>query len=528
MGYHRRALSLALLAAVQTGCPCPCPSLEQAQVWDPHDAAKPEQVRTIQHTIEDFAAWTGVSDLCVLGVKIRPILWPDAGAMYQGDGEWIIIEPDSLGQAARGVRHELCHAWDAYQGWPSVDTPEVFPPSDIDKVINYWSDEARSRESFAGVCEQGPYDVGISQGLERACGLDLMGRRKRWVTDYVFVDYPLTWAYQGELELQKSVVPLPDHDWYIDVVTDDEQLIALVADAADLPFGTAWFGAPPHDHGDGATTDFPPTTSFQVVTIDPTTGEELSSMDVSELIHGSNHGITLLSGGAEPLLLGVGDDATRGWRIDPSAGTTRKVHLPRLGSDPWAGVARGDHAWLVSNTLDDRQYHLRQVDLTTGQATEVLDRDGATVDYDYGTDAATLLDFGEALLLGQSDGYRSKLLRIDPERGSVHRGPLSDLEYSYLTAITAVPDGRLLAELLVVTGAYETEPEFHTFLLLMDPENNTWWIDPVTCGSDWEEELGFDGSVELITIRGQPYTIAGRWDEQGLPTRALIRLGLPD
>jgi len=526
MGHHRRALTLAVLAAVHAGCPCP--TLEEAQVWDRFDQATPEQVLGIQHSIEDFATWTGVSDLCVQGVQIRPILWPDAAGMYQGDGEWILVESGPQMHAAGVVRHELCHAWDAYQGWPSVDTPEVFPPSDIDKVFNYWSDDARSQESFAETCGRGPYDVGISLGLEQACGLDLLTPRERWVTENVFVSFPLTWAYDGELELTKTVVPLPYHDWYIDFVTDGERLVAFVADAAELPYDTLWLGTPPSDHGGGATTDYPPSTSFRVVTIDPASGDELTSMDVIELIRGSNHGITLLAGGTEPLLVGVSDDATHGWRIDPRAGTARKVGLPRLLSSPMAGLARDDTAWLVASTAENFYYGLREVDLTTGHSTEVTDGDDALLEYHSNSNAAPMTEWGDNLLIGVSDGTQVELIEIDPERDIVHRLLVSDREWTFLTKLAPLPDGRLLAELVMVFDPYDTNFDFRTFMLVLDLENNTWQLDPDTCTDAWVQQLGYDGAGELLSIGDQTYTIMGSWDEQDRPTRSLVRLGVPD
>ncbi len=73
-----RSLPPLLLTTCVAAC-APCPTLEQASVWDPHDRATPEQVLTIQQTMEGFATTRGFSDLCVLGVRIRPIRtqrWP--------------------------------------------------------------------------------------------------------------------------------------------------------------------------------------------------------------------------------------------------------------------------------------------------------------------------------------------------------------------------------------------------------------------------------------------------------------------
>ncbi len=526
MGHsHRLPLLTACLAWL--GACAPCPTLEQASVWDPRDRATPEQVLEIQHAMEDFAAWTGVSELCVLGVKIAPIAYPQAAGIYRGEVQWIKIEPDDLEHAGHITIHELCHAWDDAHGWPSLEHPDIFRVEDVDRSILYPTDEARRRESFADSCGYGPYDLGIALGLEQACGLDLLAERKRWVTDHVYTRFPMTWGYEGEIALTHTAVPLPDHDYYLDLLGTDDRLIAYVADLSDLAHEGLWLGAPPSEHEGGAITDFPPSTTFLVVTVDPTTGEELSSLEVTELIRGSNHGTELLAGGGEPLLVAVGDEATVGWRLDLSAGSASKVRVPQLRSRPIAGFAHDDRAWIVASLADDWHYLLWDVDLGTGEATTVLDRDGEVFEFE-NLGPAPVADLGDTVLFGRSDGERSEIISVDPSRASVTRTPVSERAWTYLTGITALPDGRLPLELTMVLDWEAAEVEFRTVLGVLDPEHNTWQVAPSTCESGWEQDLGYDHTWGLFTIGGQAYTYAVVYDEQDVPSRALVKLGVPD
>lgn len=526
MGHPHAPLLLTTSLAWLASC-APCPDIEQASVWDPRSKATQEQVLAIQHAMADFPAWTGVSELCVLGVKIAPIAYPQAAGVYKGEGQWMKIEPDNLDIAEHLTIHELCHAWDDAHGWPSLDHPEIFRVEDVDRSILYPTAEARRRESFADSCGYGPYDVGIAQGLEEACGLDLLAERKRWVTDHVYTQFPMTWGYEGEIELTKTAVPLPDHDYYLDLLASDDQLIAYVADLADLPHEGLWLGAPPSDHEGGATTDFPPSTSFLVVTVDPATGEELSSLEVTDLIQGSNHGTVLLAGGSEPLLVGVGDEATVAWRIDLTNGTASKAAFPPLWTLPLAGFAHEDRAWVVAGTTEDWHMLLREVDLGSGDTSTVLDRDGEVFEFD-NLGPAPVADLGDTALFGRSDGNRSEIISVDPSRASVTRTPVSERAWTFITAFTALPDGRLLLELTMVLDWEATEVELRTVLGVLDPEHNTWQLDPTTCSSGWEQDLGYDGTWGLFTVGGQAYTYAVTHDEQDNISRFLLRLGLPD
>ncbi len=505
---------------------CPCPSLEEAQVWDPHDAISEEQAWEIRDTMLDFAAHTGVSDLCVLGVKVRPILWPNAGGMYKGDGQWILVEPDHITDSMRPIRHELCHAWDQHMGWPSLDHPDLFQVEDIERVTNYWTDEARIRESFAEACDGGPYELGIQRGLEAACAVELIGRRRRWVMDQVFVDYPERWPYQGKERFEHAPLPLGGFTHLRELVVVNDRLLALTKTEHDRD--VAFWSVTPSGDGLGdeaAGSELPSGNRYHIRELDPATGETLWSFEVTDRIEPWGVEFTLLGGPGGPLLVTVTDAATRAWRLDLEQQRWSEVALPPLWGAPTGGLALADRVLIHAATRESWEQQLIEVAAVDGSwAALELEHHAA-----YGYGPTLFQDLGDEVLISLASGNHLSMLRYRPGLGVVEQIPISSQELTFLTALQQLPDERLVLGMLqfveLEDGNYHDQPS----LILAEPDGS-WRLDEASCDPRWFDEYGFVAgwATEILSVNGQLVYATASANEEGGWDWWLVHLGLPD
>ncbi len=497
----------------------PCPTLEQASVWDPHDHANPEQVLAIQHTMADFAAWTGMSDLCVLGVKIQRLPGADIGGIYSGPGSWIRMDPDALVAPERVVRHELCHAYDDAGGWVSGAYPEIFLVEDVERCLAYWTDRSRIRESFADACGNGPFDRGLELGIEQTCGVELLRRRLRWVMQQVYVNYEHSWPWLGSAEIGLERVALDDHDKIYRIVAADRWIYALVGEDPDGE-GHA-LAPPPDEEDDDPQTDLRDGFDDFVLRLDPATGRELDRISLEDLELGRWTYLELFGGRGDPLLVAVGLERTRAWRVDTKAGSLDELTMPKLGYLKSFGTVRGDRAWLVGAVGKEPYTRPFEVDLRTGAWREFGCADAGAE----GLDLESIQDLGDALLL-RHQGYSSHdLVRYDPDRGTCHRTPLPEYSDIDIRSVVELDDGRQVLALRA-----EAEAASLDLLAVHDPAEGGWRMDPGQCTPGWDDEslgaIGWRNST-LMAVDGRALFPAWVPDADGNDHWVLVRLELP-
>jgi hypothetical protein len=500
---------------------CPCPSLEEAQVWDPHDAISEEQAWAIRDTMLDFADWTGVSDLCVLGVKVRPILWPNAGGMYQGDGEWILVQARDKDNYTRTVHHELCHAWDYTMGWPSHDNPEVFQVEDTERVLNYWTDERRIRESFANACEKGPYELGIERGIEASCELELIGRRQRWIMDQVYVHYRERWPHAGSTTFSYDATPLEGFTWLRELVVADGQLLASTKTSSDR--NVAYWSAAPWQVHDQPSSELPTGNRYHVRSLDPETGEERWNVEITDKFPPFHAEVHLLGGQGGPVLVVMGGAETRGWRLDLDTLTWSEQVLPDLWLNLEGGVALEDRVLLLGTPAGELERQLMEVDPT----------DGSWQSHSLSFGWSNLLGWNEfqaldgEVLFGLNDGPTTTLFRYRPGYGIVERTPISSNEWTFFASLQQLPDERLLMALALPSDPDLTS--FRTFGMLAEPDGS-WRLDEAGCDPGTSEPLGFASgwATNVLSVDDQLVYVRASLNEDGEYEWWLVHLGVSD
>ena len=464
---------------------CPCPSLDDATVEDPFDLATADEEEEIRQAMEDFAAWTGVSDLCIHGVKVRWIPYADAGGLFKPDTDWVIIDPVNLGGITETTHHELCHAWDNAMGRISQQLPDLFPPSDVERSDLYPNDERRSAESFALACET-PSPIGLEAGLEQACGFDLLDDKARWVMDNVYVNYQPEWRYRGAtaVGLDKVDIAFPFSSAW-DFGASDDSVVGIFYDRLGY-WGYALHNGldgPPRMARDIATIFSPTDSVIRVIELDPDTGAAISSVSITEITKEAEGYPRLFAGPGGPLLVAVFAEDTRAWRVDTRLGTLTELPFPHLKKPPLAGVVSGDRAWLMARPVELGTKTLIEVDLQTGAWHEIdlLHEPLRWKDEEVGP----MVVLGQDLLIARnSENEGARIIRYHPDTQAVDRTRVSEETVTVITNLAVLGDGRWVLSLEAELPG-EEDAEQRDMLLIHDPEDSTWTMEPTTCHAGW-------------------------------------------
>lgn len=240
----RAAVALGLLAV---GC-APCVDIVDVPI-DASEAPDPSAWEdAIADTLARFHRWTG-GDVCLSAVTVglpRSVErqgHPFGGAYGAGRRDLWVSPDNPLSSLDGVVVHELCHAWDDHQGFPSRDHPALFPPDALPRVYDatgaYDNDKVAMAEVFALTCDSGPAEEGLLEALSDAgCEVGLTGG-DRWVQSQVFVDQdPSRMPLQGSLSVaveQRRIDDVAPNRLY-DAVFADGQVWLLTLEHAPAQF----------------------------------------------------------------------------------------------------------------------------------------------------------------------------------------------------------------------------------------------------------------------------------------------------
>ncbi len=169
------SLGCALLLVSQ-GCGDRC---RDRQAWadipvvaeDPDDEVQAKTVAGASRALGWFASWSGEERVCVSSMTARDTVEDEASA---GDFQWPSGRINLLAGASGTTTitwHELCHAVDADLD-VSLDHPDLFAASDVERDGSYSTRSLRARESFARACDNGPRDTVRARIWEVECGVD--------------------------------------------------------------------------------------------------------------------------------------------------------------------------------------------------------------------------------------------------------------------------------------------------------------------------------------------------------------------
>jgi hypothetical protein len=171
---HRTLLTTTLLA---TACN-PCHDWEAVKIVDGTGLDDGEGVAAIREAIDVFASWTGREETCVGKVRVveDPTMRGEKiGGQYRTPTHNILVRH----RQAEGVMgdttvHEFCHALDHEEGWPSKGWAEELEPhtEGLNEVL-YATDEERTVEAFARICQAGPRLHPMWEQIEEVCGIEL-------------------------------------------------------------------------------------------------------------------------------------------------------------------------------------------------------------------------------------------------------------------------------------------------------------------------------------------------------------------
>jgi hypothetical protein len=485
MGNVGRALSLILLATGLAGCPCT--DLADAEIQDPHDLATPEQEAEIRQAMDEFAAWTGVSELCVDAVRVRYIPVDDVEGVYFPDRDVIAIEANGLVDAEAVVRHELCHAWDWAMGHPSLDNRHLFRAESVPLDDEYPTADARVIEAFARACEEAPQPIDLRPGLEEACGFELQSEQQRWVMEYVFPHFEPDWKYAGAFEAGVSKVRTP---WFLGPVW------TISSDGNDHAYRYRLIGMrrSPPDRSLQPESEVSASTGlvdsnyegqFEVTEADLRTGARISSRrfalpDAKDLSTALSY-----QQPSGSLLLAYSRHRTVGVHIEPDGGAVTEIEFPESMTFPFRGVSRGDRGWFAVYERGLDREMVAEVDLRTGAWKEIeFLQPGRTFD----SWRSSLFDLGEEILIAHvpEDGA-TRLVSYDPDSGALRRERIEAGEPLPSFQMTTLDDGRwvITATLTLRKQTDDVPGDYRYLLILYDPDTGRYWIDPQTCEPEW-------------------------------------------
>jgi len=304
----------ALLLCLAVGCG---PTYGLAEV--PISGGTAEERAVIRETLLQFDQWTGGGR-----VELRSVTVEAAGAevagVYQRNKRITLRPGMALYYLAESVRHELCHALDHQEGFPSEDRGfEVLHDAFLQHGAASHevgaSDKRRAREGFALHCEQGPWTGALAaQDCDDLPRID--AAQASWMAAHV-------WSGVGvRPSLEREVVegePVVLDSLLAVLVTENGTLAAGKHDGEMVFFDGPDFAPPPeHPSGSSAT---PPAGTFVVDVV----GQE------------GGHAVALAPVGPEDveMLLGTGDGVRWGPMTDGCRRTDERfftVGQGQLGS----------------------------------------------------------------------------------------------------------------------------------------------------------------------------------------------------
>ena len=186
-------LKLHVLLAVTTlASACnPCHSWDEVKIVDRADHDDSETITIIEGVLDTFANWTGRGTTCVGKVKVvekQKVRGEVVGGTYNANTRNIVVGYCKSDWAMESITfHELCHAVDDEEGFPSLDHAEALEPytEDLDEAL-YATDDARTMEAFADICELGPLLHPLWRQMEEHCGDDYLDPAYQAVHELMF------------------------------------------------------------------------------------------------------------------------------------------------------------------------------------------------------------------------------------------------------------------------------------------------------------------------------------------------------
>lgn len=321
----RSALGCALAGLSAS---CGCPDFGEMEVGDPDGVASAWDVGVVSQGIRDFEAWTGLGGVCVSGVDVRAEI--NGGlAMGRYYGPRNAIEVIAGAESSTTV-HELCHAWDNREGYPSVTMPEALPVDRITAAL-YPTRQAQLRESFARLCERGPRGLEITRTIEARCGLRLEHPAQTTVLDEVYAAAPRSRAAGpvGQLRLEHTT---------LDGVIGDSSLYQLASGAETVTLLLRDPAPPPGEEG---LADGLEARTYRVVTVEPTTGLVRGQRQFQADEGTAPSAMRLVDGTEAPLFLWrQGAGRTLAFRVIEATGAL--VQLPTWWADIGLQPAPGE------------------------------------------------------------------------------------------------------------------------------------------------------------------------------------------
>jgi len=212
---------LLAIAALATACD-PCHSWDEVKIVDRADRDDTEAVAIIADALVTFAAWTGRETTCVDKVKVvekLEINGRKVSGQYSSSSSNISIRYRKNERYLGDVTlHELCHAVDHEEGYPSLDHAEALEP--YTKGLNdelYETADGRTLEAFANICEEGPQLHPLWRQVEDYCGDDILDPAYRAVHELMFTagDYSVDLGrFDGSYDSWELAGITPEEDAY--------------------------------------------------------------------------------------------------------------------------------------------------------------------------------------------------------------------------------------------------------------------------------------------------------------------------
>jgi hypothetical protein len=525
MGNVGRALSLLLLATGLAGCPCT--DLADAEIQDPHDLATPEQEAEIRQAMDEFAAWSRVSELCVDAVRVRYIPREGVGGSFFCDRDVIALDPTALDQAGPMVFHELCHAWDWAMGYPSLDNRGLFRAESVPLDDSYPTADHRVAEAFARACEEAPQPIDLRPGLEQACGFELLSEQQRWMMEHVFPHFEPDWNYAGTFEAGISEVTTTSYT---------ELGWAHSSDANGHLYafyeGELWWSPP--DRGLVSAIDtvglddrrpLPRERLTTVLEFQLRTGALTSTRQFPSPGGKAYRTARAYQAPSGSLFMASDGHRTAGVFIEPNGGAVTQVTYPEELGFPYKGVSRRDRGWFAA-TLDaeDREI-VAEIDLSTGSWREI---DLLLGDQAFDLWSSRLFDLGDELLIAYDSVDKPlRLFHYNPDTNEIRREQVWSGKPLWGWFMAVLDDGRwvITATLTLHKGSNDEPGDYRNLLILYEPDTGRWWIDPMTCEQGWYGDMGqrTPGYALLMSHEGSIYVVTESLER----TPTLLRLDIP-
>jgi hypothetical protein len=472
-------------------------------VTNPDGAAAVVDLYEASRGIARFERWTGWRTVCVPEVQIRrEILEGQAAGLYQGPMNPILVVPEA-GEST--TVHEMCHAADQRLGWLSDDHPELFPVTHIEPVL-YRSRSSQIHESFARACEAGPEGLGLVRAVESRCGVPLEHPGYSLVLEQVY-EAAVSTARPAELRTLQteeiSVDAIIGGGTLLDVASGGRLIWMVIRDPDPLLEA-------------GDLTDQFTRQVWRVVGWSPVTRQA----EVTHTLlrrpptllsgHGALRYFRLLDSVEDPILVeGTARSTTHLWRLDEQTGA-----IIRLADQPY--VTGGEGSQSFSGGVVHNGVALLRVDNPpeaiagavqsparsplyeglAGQGWVAIELESGQVIDDHsvydgwfdarisgGTLSLTATAQGTMWGSGTYDAASSiwapDLVRTVDQDGSSKVSRTSAAALS--NPVTLDPAGRVLA--LWSNSEIWHAVDFRKFLVLSEPESNTYWVPDDLCTS---------------------------------------------